>query len=175
MAVSHVKSDTIADLRALLSYDADTGEIRWLVKRTQNAKANVGDLAGGIDDHGYVRITVDGRKIRAHRLVYWLMGQEPPHEVDHINGNRSDNRWVNLRRADHLMNAKNAAKRRDGNTPATGVGFMKACQKWRVRLNHRGKSIFIGLFDDLDQAMAARLNANRQYGFHENHGRPCGS
>jgi hypothetical protein len=159
------------DFRSLLSYDPETGEFRWLVKRTRNLKANVGDLAGGVCDNGYIRMMVGGRKYRAHRLAFLFMGRDMPQQVDHINGNRTDNRWCNLRAADPNINAKNARKRKDGNTPVTGIGYVKRLKKWRVRVNHCGKPIYLGIYSSLEDAMNARAAANGEYGFHENHGR----
>ncbi len=176
MSIVHVKSNTIPDwtgyVKSLLSYDPATGEMRWLVKRTRNSKANVGDLAGGVDESGYIRIMIDGKKHRAHRLAFIFMGETPPEIVDHINGDRSDNRWVNLRRADPSINAKNASKRVDGKTIITGVGYVPRLGKWRVRINHNGKSIYLGVFESAAQAIAVRESANANLGFHENHGRP---
>ena len=113
MGIQHFYSQTVADgtatsvvrLREFLRYDPETGEVRWLVKRTRNSTANVGDLAGAIDETGYRRIMFDGKKHRVHRLAFMFMGQPMPEQVDHINGDRSDNRWCNLRSADPQVNS----------------------------------------------------------------------
>src|SRR5690348_9568791 len=100
----------ITDPRQLLAYEPDTGLFRWKTVNDGYQRAAPGDVAGGVDENGYVRIRAGGVSYRAHRLAFLLMGEDMPHQVDHINGKRSDNRWVNLRRADPLVNAKNAGK-----------------------------------------------------------------
>jgi hypothetical protein len=152
----------------LLSYDPETGVMHWLEDRGRLAKK--GYVAGAKDDKGYIRLMLCGKKYRAHQLAFVLMGEQYPAYVDHINGDRSDNRWSNLRVSDPLNNAKNMRKRKDGNTPFTGVGYMKSHNKWRVRLNHQGESVYIGIYGSLFEAISARESANRKYGFHENHG-----
>jgi hypothetical protein len=159
-------------VREFFDYCPDTGLMTWRVKRTNNRKANVGDVAGNIDDTGYYRVMLDGKKYRAHRIAFLWMGEELPVQVDHINGDRADNRWANLRAADALSNAKNAKRRKDGfRVAVTGVGYHVKNRKWRVRINHNGEAIYLGSFDDLNEAITARVAANEKYGFHANHGR----
>lgn len=153
-----------------LSYDPDTGEVRWKECRTRNGKAKVGDVAGCVDEHGYIRLMLDGRKVRAHRVAFVLMGEAEPLQVDHINGNRTDNRWANLRRSDPLQNAKNAKRRKDSTTAVTGVGFSRQHNKWKVRVNHKGVTHYLGLFEDVNAAIAARLSWQRDFGYSERHG-----
>lgn len=159
LTVQHVKTsliaDDAADARRFLSYDPHTGEIRWKEKRTRNSKANVGDLAGGLDDHGYVRVMLNGRKYRAQHLAFALMGDVVPLCVDHINGIRNDNRWCNLRPASIALNNKNAVRKRTGSTPHKGVTWSKAHNKWKCRINNDGVTEYLGLFADLDVAVTA--------------------
>lgn len=179
MSLYHAYSQTVADgtatsvvrMREYLHYDPDTGAIVWKIKRTQNATANVGDMAGGIDDHGYRRVMFDGKKYRAHRLAFLLMGYAMPEQVDHINGDRTDNRWVNLRPANALTNAKNARRRADSATALTGVTFSKQHGKWKVRINNDGVTEYLGLFENLLDAAAARLSKQNHYAYSVRHGK----
>lgn len=179
MAVQHVFSNAVADgtvtsvfekMKHYLRYCPDTGNFYWLVKRTNNSFANVGDLAGSLDENGYIRLTFDGKKHRAHRLAFVFMGQELPEQVDHVNGVRSDNRWVNLKESNPLQNAKNAKRRSNSKTAITGVTFSKKHNKWKARVNHKGETLYLGLFANLDDAIIARENANIKYGYSYRHG-----
>lgn len=158
-------------VKSLLSYDEETGAFRWLRNRGRTARA--GDIAGCVDERGYRRICISGRKYRAHRLVFLLKTGAMPEFVDHINGVRDDNRWCNLRPADATINARNAARRKDGKHVAvTGVGFMPRIGKWRVRVGTaNGQVRYLGVFECLGAAIKARKLANIDLGYHENHGR----
>ena len=173
ITVQHVKTSLIADdvaaARRYLSYDPGTGDIRWKEKRTRNSRANVGDLAGGIDDHGYRRVMLNGRKYRAHQLAFMLMGDVVPLCVDHINGTRSDNRWANLRPASVSLNAKNAKKRKDSVAPHKGVTWSKAHSKWKCRINNNGVTEYLGLFSSLADAAHAWQVRAEQLGFSVRH------
>lgn len=178
MSILHAYTQTVADgtatsvvrLREFLKYDPETGKICWLVKRTNNATANVGDEAGGVDENGYRRIMFDGKKYRAHRLAFVFMGLPMPAQVDHINGNRADNRWCNLRAADALINARNAKRREGSATAVTGVGYSKQHNKWKVRINNCGVTEYLGLFSDRTAAIAARMARQRELGYSDRHG-----
>ena len=112
------------DLKDLLHYDKDTGVFTWLVSR---GHAAVGKIAGCINAKGYLQIRIYGKTYRAHRLVFLYMeGKLPPDQVDHINRDKTDNRWSNLRHATHLINQNNKAN----NNAVIGVGFRKQNKKW---------------------------------------------
>lgn len=93
-------------------------------------------------------------------------------QIDHINGIRSDNRICNLRLVDCKENAKNQRKNKRNKNAFGGVFFNKQKKKYVSRIKVNGKSIFLGYFNLIDDAIAARKEANKKYGFHENHGKP---
>lgn len=162
-------------VREFFDYDPITGVMRWKKKRTKNKKANVGDVLSNINSNGYLKVQFDGKSIPVHRLIFAWMGEPDPEQVDHINGVRTDNRWANLRAATQEINSKNTARYKSGKHIAeTGVGWMPRNKKWRVRINHKRKTLYLGLFDKLDDALFARRVAAKALGYHENHGRiPC--
>jgi hypothetical protein len=96
---------------------------------------------------------------------YW------PKEVDHINGDSCDNRLVNLREVNHQQNMRNAKRRSDNSSGATGVYYIKATGRWiaQIRVDNRGRHL--GAFNSFEEAVAARKAAEVALGFHENHGR----
>jgi hypothetical protein len=105
---------TAERLRALLSYDPVSGVLVGLIKPSQPVRA--GAVAGGIN-HGYRRIKIGRRIYGAHRLAWlYMTGEWPCNEIDHINCDRADNRWCNLREATDSQQFANAYVRAD-NTP----------------------------------------------------------
>lgn len=141
---------TTARLKESLSYDPETGSFTWLIQKARRTK--IGSVAGTIWD-GYIRIEIDNRSYRAHRLAWlYMTGVWPDEEIDHKNTNRSDNRWSNLRAATHSQNQGNARRRRDNST-----GF-KSVQKIRGKFRaviSRGPRIHLGYFDTAEKAHAA--------------------
>src|SRR5215467_8628570 len=96
-------------VREVLDYDFETGRFTWRVKRT---RVTVGDLAGCLDAGRY-KIRISGRNYWAHRLAFlWMTGEWPQGEVDHKNGNPTDNRWSNLRDATRPQNQHNRGVRK---------------------------------------------------------------
>ena len=155
----------------ILDYDKDTGIFRW--KKKTGAKNRVGYIAGHNMYQGYVGITIEGKIYRAHRLAWIMMlgPLEDNQEIDHKNGIRNDNRLSNLRLSDRRDNSKNCAVRSDNKSGYPGVSFQKSTQKWRARIVVDSKEKFLGSFDDKDDAIEARIEAEEKYGFHDGHGR----
>lgn len=152
------------EAREMLSYDAETGTISWLVFRGSNALR--GDVAGTKTIYGYIQVRVKQRFYKAHRLAFLLKnGKWPKEEVDHINGNQMDNRWCNLRQASRFQNAKNVKLRSDNVTGFKGVSWHKRANKFYARIAHNGKQIYIGLFLTAEDANRAyREKAKELFG-----------
>jgi hypothetical protein len=96
---------------------------------------------------------------------------ECPEQIDHINGDKKDNRWINLRESNPSHNAKNAKKRLDNQSGVTGVHFHKKSNKWTAQIQIHNKGIHIGLFCTKDDAIAARKQAEQKHNFSITHGR----
>lgn len=141
----------LAEARRTVSYDPETGVFRWLRYRAANAHA--GDCAGSIGGGGYRYVRIGGLQHRANRLA-WLMMTEawPSGQVDHIDGDTSNDRWANLRDATPGQNCANARRRRDNSTGIKGVRRMNS--RWQVRLGKNGAR-HVGTFDTLEEAAAA--------------------
>lgn len=107
-------------LREVLIYDPDTGLWTWRITVSNRAKA--GARAGCRRNDGYHLIRVDGRLYLAHRLAWlYMTGGWPEREIDHADGNPSDNRWANLRLATHAQNITNQTAHRDNRLGAKGI------------------------------------------------------
>jgi hypothetical protein len=96
---------------------------------------------------------------------------DEPQDIDHINGNRRDNRIANLRAVDRRENMRNARLRSNNTSGIVGVTFSRDRKKWVAQIND-GKVRSLGRFDKFEDAVEARKAAERRAGFHPNHGRP---
>jgi hypothetical protein len=148
-------------LKELLDYDPDTGVFTW---KTARGCVVAGSVAGALNTNLYIYIKIDQKLYRAHRLVWlYIHGSLPGAEIDHVNRIRGDNRIANLRAATKSENGQNKPKYRNNTSGIPGVCWHKASQKWIAQIRHLGHSIHIGLYDDLEEAAAARAAAKAKY------------
>jgi hypothetical protein len=147
-------------LRQLLNYDPLTGVFTW--KKAIGGRAVVGNVAG-YEKQGYICITINSNRHYAHRLaVFYITGEWPKEEVDHINGTRNDNRYDNLRCVSHQTNTQNVRKARiDASSKIMGVAFKDG--KWRAKISINGKTTHIGSYNSSKDAHNAYLEAKRKY------------
>lgn len=150
-----------------LNYDPETGEFRWKDSRPSNHfktqrgysiyhVQHAGKKAGSTDTHGYVQIEIKGMAMLAHRIAWLISHREWPVDmIDHINGNRSDNRLINLREATKPQNMQNAKVRRDSKTGVKGVSWRESTQSWHASIKCNGKNHFLGVFQSLEEASMA--------------------
>lgn len=156
-------------LKEVLEYDPETGIFRWKVS---HSRVRAGAIAGTLNPRGYIQIMVDGRCYQAHRLGwFYVHGNMPPNEIDHINHIRDDNRLCNLRLATHTENQRNLSIQRNNSSGFAGVSWNKSSKKWKAQIQINGKQQHIGYFDKIEDAAMARKAASERYGFHHNHGK----
>jgi hypothetical protein len=150
-------------LRELLRYCPETGALTWLA--TLNNRVLAGSPAGSIDAQtGYVKVKVDGRSLRAHRVAVALMtGAWPEIDSDHINGCRADNRWANLRPATPKHNAWNRGRPSTNRSGAKGVAWHAEMGKWRAYIAVSGRKRHLGYFGTVAEAADARSQAEARY------------
>jgi hypothetical protein len=178
----------VSTLRQLLRYDHETGKLFWLERpvsmfsgdglngasgeavRWNRRYAN--KEAGCLCDKGYWNVTIMAGRFKGHRIAWALVhGEWPLAEIDHINGERADNRLANLREVTHAENGKNSRRPMRNTSGVCGVHWRKHLGKWQARIRVNYELINLGHYDDLDAAASARKAAEATYGFHKNHGR----
>lgn len=147
---------TQARLKELLQYDYNTGLFTRKVSLKGGAKK--GAIAGGIDiTNGYRQVRVDGRKYQEHRLVFLYHYGELPMkgiDVDHINLDKVDNSFDNLRLCTSSQNSQNRRKRTDNKSGFKGAS-LHTCGKYQGLIQRNGKSTYLGLYDTAELAHAA--------------------
>ena len=166
----------------LFNYDKQYGKIYWKPKNVYNCKSEKecarwnsrfsNKEVGCLNSHGYRKTKFLNKLVSVHRLI-WLMeyGEYPNDQLDHINGNRDDNRIENLRISNPLINMQNRKQNENCKSGCSGVYFNKRENKWRAHIKSNKKNIHLGYYIDLNDAVNARKQAEIKYGFHENHGR----
>lgn len=149
-------------LREVLLYDPKTGIFTWLARRQ---KVSPGAVAGTNHSEGYRRIVVDSKFYYAHRLAWlYVNGNWPANSIDHIDGDRSNNRISNLRDASDDVNSQNlhGAQINNKTSGLLGVCFSKNAGKFHAQITHKRKPIHLGFFDDKNDAHQAYLDAKRR-------------
>lgn len=165
--MAKTESLTQQRLKEVLHYDSDSGVFTWAVGRRKAAK---GVVAGGFSDRGYLNICVDGVRYRAHRLAWLYMYGVYPKQIDHLNHVRHDNRIINLRETDNTGNSRNQSKPIHNTSGVVGVSLSNRIGKDETRWEVRICGKFLGYFDNFFEAVCKRKSAERQFGFHPNHG-----
>ena len=160
-------------LKELLNYDAKTGKLYW--KKRLSQRTQIGQEAGFLH-FGYIKVTINYTHYLAHRLI-WIMqyGENPILDIDHINGNRADNRLSNLRIVTRRQNTSNKACHRAGKLvganyrPKAGTGIIDRPHRgWFSNIQIQGKRIHLGTFAtelEAHQAYIKALTEAREKGF----------
>ena len=161
---------TYEEASEAFNYDSKTGIITNKVNRGTRAK--VGEESGWKTERGYLRLHISGSTYMTHKIA-WLLhhGEWPEQDIDHINGIRDDNRISNLRDVSRQENMRNTKKSVKNTSGVTGVKWHKGGGKWAAAIRILYKDIHLGLFDCFLDAVAARMRAEKEHNFHENHGR----
>jgi HNH endonuclease/AP2 domain len=149
--------------RELLTYDTETGIFKLKVNR---GGKRAGSVAGSKNSKGYISIKVDGRSYRAHHLVrLYVRGvwPEPGYEVDHINGDKTDNRLANLRHSTRSQNQANMPARADNKCGLKGVCVHKQSGKWEAQIQASGKKLHLGMFESPELAHETYVAAAQKH------------
>lgn len=151
----------ISEIKERLEYNPTSGIFTWKKARIG---MRAGDIAGSINDHGYVTIKFNGSAIKGHRLAWWFSnGSLPSGIVDHINGVRNDNRIENLRIVTASQNRINAGPRVDNKSGIKGVHWSSRQGRWAAQIHVDGKRKGLGYFADIEDAKKAYLEQAKKH------------
>ena len=156
-------------VRELFEYRDDN--LYWRERPAYNV--DMSKPAGVVRPRGHREIKVKGKEYKAHRLIWlYVNGKFPDNQIDHIDGDPSNNRIENLRDVSHQENNKNQCKPCTNTSGHLGVSWNKNAEKWEARISVEGGVYkHLGHFNVLEDAVSARQAANIEHGYHENHGR----
>lgn len=167
-------------LLRLLRYEAETGKLFWRDRPPEMFSREkdwvgwqtryAGCEAFTTPSKGYWQGSLCKKTVAAHRVAWKMATGEEPWMLDHINGNRADNRLINLRVASPLDNARNAARYRCNESGIAGVRWHSTRRKWQAYIRS-GSLQHLGYFSTLEDAAAARKAAEARLEFHPNSGR----
>ena len=171
-------------LKESLDYNSETGVFTWLDARPLGHfknehgrkiwKSKYGGQAAGCvsSSRGYLEIRVNSKLYFSHRLAWlYVFGQLPSDQIDHINGNRADNRIANLRDVNQQENLRNQKRRKTNKSGCTGVSWSRLKSRWGACISINGKNKHLGYFLCKEDAISVRKAAEIELGYHENHGK----
>lgn len=145
---------TAGYVRSVLLYRPETGDFVWIAPTGRRVKG--GAIAGTSCPDGYRKISICGLRIMSHRIAWlYMTGGWPSHEIDHIDGDPSNNRWSNLRAATRSQNSANTKARKDSRSGIKGVSWHSRRRHWCAQINAGGKNIYLGAFNKAVEAAAA--------------------
>lgn len=163
--ISLVKPNQM-NLLEVFEYDEITGELRHKLDTISSSK---GDLATYAHSAGYLQVSLGRQEYLAHRIIWMMKTGSWPLQVDHEDHDRTNNKWLNLREVPSRQNQMNMSHKKSNSSGTTGVRVLPSGKFCAYIMIHR-KQISLGSYDDLDEAVAARKQAEQRYGFHVNHG-----
>ena len=156
---------TQAEIKQLLHYDDESGVFRW--RFSTNNRVKPWGVAGVLADR-YYRIGINKKSYQAHRLAWVYMTGEPPKdEIDHIDGNGSNNAWANLREATQKQNMENTPLYQTNKSGFRGVCWKNDRKKWRARVQQNGKGIHVGYFTTAEEAAQAAAEKRAELFTHD--------
>lgn len=177
-------SVTPEELKELLSYDPEYGTLRWLDRPLKYFNDGLGrytaernrrifqrlfagkEALTAKNPNGYCRGNLFGKNLQAHRAAFCLMtGRWPTHQIDHINGDRSDNRWKNLREATNKQNQYNQKPAKGSTSDFVGVSLCRKTNRWEAYICPDGTKVSLGRFSTQEEAARARdIAAKKMFG-----------
>lgn len=152
-------------LNYLLEILPESGNVLWKNPPGLRGSFLVGKPAGCFRHKlKYVHICLDRKIYKRHRLIWFFVHKRwPINDIDHINGNKQDDRLCNLREATRSQNMFNSKLKRNNSSGRKGIVWDKRRLKWRVRMVVKQNEIYVGRFDSFNEALAARVIAEQKH------------
>ena len=149
-------------IQEFMKYDKTTGQLTWIKK--VGRKINPGMRVGSKNNRGYVEFDLYGKRYRAHRVIWAIStGSDTDLQIDHINGDKSDNRVSNLRAVTCSVNMQNQrAAKVTSKTGILGASPKKGTGRFVAQIKANGLARYIGVFDTAEEAGHAYLSAKRR-------------
>lgn len=153
---------SIEVLNQLFTLDAERGLLVRKITRAPNAQK--GAIVGSRDSKGYLHVNISGRFYRVHRIVFFMhYGFDPEVHIDHIDGDRLNNKPSNLRPATDQQNAGNMDAPRHNTSGYKGVYKHSRGRKWCAQIKRNGETVYLGWFDTAEDAYHAYAIAAREH------------
>ena len=157
-----------SELKRVLWLNEDEGRFYWNIK---SRGIVIGQQAGSFDAYGYGQIRYAGKLYKEHRLVwFYINGAWPNGQIDHADHDRRNNKFANLREVNNLENHRNRPMQKNNRSGFVGVSFNKHTSSFESYITINGKKKKLGYFEKIHDAITARIEANKLYQFHKNHG-----
>jgi hypothetical protein len=142
-----------------------------LYRKISFGRTKAGDKVGFVNDKGYLSVNINSKNLLVHRLIWMMHFDEMPSLLDHIDGNRQNNKIDNLRIANRFQNAHNKNMNKNNTSGVKGVCWHKHTKKWNAQIWHNKKHYHLGLYESLQKAKEVVMNArNMFHGEFANHG-----
>jgi len=156
-------------VKKLFCYDSNTGILTNRIHRSTRSRA--GHSIGNSDSGGYLTTKIDSVQYKVHRVIFIYVYGYLPRYVDHIDGDRLNNKTNNLRQATFSQNQQNTKIMKNNTTGCKGVSWCKKRRMYASRLYFKGKNKHLGYFYDLDvAAQVLRIKRVELHGEYANHG-----
>ena len=160
---------TQSKLKEIIEYDPLTGII--IYKKTLSNRIKVGEEVNGISDRGYKRCQIEGKRYQCHDLAWlYMTGEFPKNQIDHIDCNPENLKFINLRESTQMQNCCNRSIGKNNSSGIKGVKWHKSSGKWYVSIDSNYKRIYIGSYDYIKDAeiavKKARLEIHKEFANH---------
>ena len=160
----HITKEELGDVFTYVD-----GSFYWKIK--PSSRVNIGDKVGGTDGGGYIRNRIHGRCYSTHRLIFLFFNGYVPEYIDHIDGNRSNNKIENLRECTWSQNQQNSKLRTNNTSGIKGLSYVKRSNKWLARISLNKKVLFYKEYSSKSEAVfELRKERERLHSEFSNHG-----